>query len=266
MDNLKSLIKLLFRKLYLSFRDRRLNSLLSVLEKGVEVFKIYDFGPVTRMRANTFEVKEPETLSWIKGFDSDDKLLDIGANIGIYSLYAASKGIDVVAIEPDALNYALLNLNIRINQLGNKIIPYSIAVHDQTYFSKFNISSYKWGGALNSFDNSLDYSGKRYKPVHSQGVFGVSLDSFLEQISFTPSHIKIDVDGNENLILEGASNFLMNNSLKSILIELDENRKDYRESINSLEKKGFKILEKKVCELNNKKFNSTYNHIFVRSN
>ena len=98
------------------------------------------------MRGITFEVKEPETLKWIKGFDSDDKLLDIGANIGIYSLYAAYKGIDVIAIEPDALNYALLNLNIRLNNFGNKIIPYCIAVHNKTTFSKFNISSYEWGG------------------------------------------------------------------------------------------------------------------------
>ena len=196
------------------------------------------------MRGNTFEVKEPETLKWIKGFDSDDKLLDIGANIGIYSLYAAYKGIDVIAIEPDALNYALLNLNIRLNNFGNKIIPYCIAVHNKTTFSKFNISSYEWGGALNSFDNNLDHKGNVYKPIHSQGVFGTSLDSLTESIPFKPNHLKVYVDGNEYLILLGAKKFLKHKNLKSILIELDDTRSDYLQSLNIIEESGFKLIEK----------------------
>ena len=58
---------------------------------------------------------------------------------------------------------------------------------------------------------------------------------------------------------------LSNKSLKSILIELDENRDDYKESKIIMEKKGFKLFEKKVGKFNYQKFKSTYNHIFVRS-
>ena len=179
-------IKSVFRPFYipifntLNFLwDLRLNSVKSVKESGKEIFKVYDYGKKVRMRAISFENKEPETLNWIRGFDADDNLLDIGANIGIYSLYAAYRGIDVISVEPDALNYALLNLNIRLNNFGEKILPYCIAIHDKNKFSKFNISSYRWGGALNSFDNTLNYKGEEYTPVHSQGVYGCSLDSFL---------------------------------------------------------------------------------------
>ena len=56
--------------------------------------------------------KEPETLNWISSFDPGDNLLDIGANIGIYSPFAAARNHKVISLEPDALNYALLNLNI----------------------------------------------------------------------------------------------------------------------------------------------------------
>ena len=139
-------ISSVLRKLYRGFHygvsfiwDARLNSLSSVREYGREIFKIYDYGRVTRMRAASFETKEPETIDWIRTFKAEESLLDIGANIGIYSLYAALKGINVIALEPDALNYALLNLNIRVNNFGKKIVAYSIAMHDVTKFSKFNL-------------------------------------------------------------------------------------------------------------------------------
>lgn len=245
--------------------DSRLNTLIQVKELGIPIFKIHDFGKITRLRANSFEIKEPETIAWIKDFDIGDTLMDIGANIGMYSLYAAKKNIKVVAVEPDALNYALLNLNIRINNFGEKIIPYAIAMHDIEKYSKFNISSIEWGGALNSFDNELDFQSKKFKIEHIQGVFGSSVDSFLNEINFNPNHLKIDVDGNEYLILQGAKNLLKSNCLKSILVELNEVRKDYSQSIELIEDAGFNLIEKTNSEIFNRgKFSKTFNHIFKR--
>jgi len=244
--------------------DARLNVTSPVKESGKEIFRIYDYGKVTRMRKRTFESKEPETLAWINSFDDEDNLIDIGANLGIYSLYAAYKGFNVIAIEPDALNYALLNLNIRVNNFGEKITPYCIAMHDVNKFSKFNISSYEWGGALNSFDNTKDYRSNQYQPIHSQGVFGLSLDSFLESLEIQPRHLKIDVDGNEYLILKGAIKTLKNQSLKSILIELGEDLDSYKESISIIEQSGFKLIEKTNSIIGNSRFSKIYNHIFSR--
>lgn len=262
-------IKSLLRPLYLGLLrfssnvwDSRLKALCSVKESGKEIFKIYDYGKVTRMRATSLEKKEPETLNWIKTFEKNDNLLDVGANIGIYSLYAAHKGINVVSVEPDALNYALLNLNIRINNYGDKIVPYSIALHDEKIFSKFNISSYEWGGALNSFDNRMNQFEEKFNPIHSQGVFGITLDEFIDNLSFMPNHLKIDVDGNENLILKGSKRFFKNGLLKSVLIELDEKRSDYKESILFIESFGFKLQEKTNSNFSSAKFSSTFNHIF----
>ena len=47
--------------------------------------------------------------------------MDIGANIGIYSLYAAKRGHKVVAFEPESQNFALLQRNISLNNLDNYI-------------------------------------------------------------------------------------------------------------------------------------------------
>ena len=51
---------------------------------------------LVRYRINTFSDKEPETLSWIDSLTDNDILWDIGANIGLYSCYAAAKGIKVL--------------------------------------------------------------------------------------------------------------------------------------------------------------------------
>ena len=149
----------------------RLSSTVPVKWRGHTVFRIYDFGPVTRYRANTFESKEPETLNWISSFDPGDNLLDIGANIGIYSLFAAALNHKVISLEPDALNYALLNLNILLNDQGKNVLPFSIAAHNTIKYSSFSVRSCQWGGALSSFD-TLDTDQADDKSAHLQGVSG----------------------------------------------------------------------------------------------
>ena len=260
-NNLRKVLNLLYR-----WKDSRLYRNIYVSLKGKKKIQLLDFGQVIRYRAKTFLTKEPETINWIDSFNKKDKLLDIGANIGIYSLYAALKNHIVVAIEPDALNYALLNLNIRNNNFSNKITAYCNAIHNQKKFSKFNISSLDWGGASNSFDNKFDQWGNNYKPVHFQGIFGITLDEFLKKIKYFPNHIKIDVDGNENLILQGAKKTLANKNLNSVLIELDEKRNDYEESLNIFHENNFYLKEKMHSKLfNSGKYSTTYNHIFIKA-
>ena len=66
-------------------------------------------------RVTTFLTKEPETIEWIDTFAPGDVLFDIGANIGCYSIYAASRSVRVMAFEPESQNYALINQNIFLN-------------------------------------------------------------------------------------------------------------------------------------------------------
>ena len=267
----KYLIKCLLHKLKHLYRfiyyiwDLRLNRKLYVKKSGKTIFKISDYGKVTRMRAKTFFIKEPETIDWIDDFNDNENFMDIGANIGIYSLYASKKDHKVVAIEPDALNFALLNLNLRENNLSNKVTAYCLAMHDREKFSSLNISSYEWGGALNSFDRNKDFLGNEFQPIHKQGVYGTSVDNFLKDINFSPSHIKIDVDGNENLILKGASETLQSKELLSLLVELDESSQNYSESLNLILNKGFKLISKNNGIKDRESyFSTTYNHIFKR--
>ena len=82
----------------------------------------------TWIRAKTMLTKEPETLEWIESFDQDDVLWDIGANVGIFSLYASLIGNRVLAFEPAPGNYYLLSRNIEINDFDEKISAYCICL------------------------------------------------------------------------------------------------------------------------------------------
>ena len=74
-------------------------------------------------RVNTFFEKEPETLEWIDRFEIEENndvcLWDIGANIGLYSIYAAVKykNLKIFSFEPSTSNLRVLSRNLSINNL-----------------------------------------------------------------------------------------------------------------------------------------------------
>ena len=79
--------------------------------------------------------KEPETISWIKTFPQDSVFFDIGANIGIYSLYSAVMMQNkVFAFEPHAASYKNLLDSINLNKLKN-CKAYCIALSDKINLS-----------------------------------------------------------------------------------------------------------------------------------
>ena len=159
----------------------------------------------------------------------------------------------------------MLNLNINLNSFGDKIIAFALALHEKPKYSYLNIQKMQWGGALNSFDNCFDQFNEAYYPTHKQGVFGESLDNFLKHINKNINHLKIDVDGNESYILKGSKNTLDSKFLKTILIELDINHKEYEENISLIKSYGFNLVSKKnSIKDKNSKFKTTFNHIFVK--
>ena len=99
-------------------------------------------------------------------------------------------------------------------------------------------------------------------------VIGTSINYLLQnKIIQIPDYIKIDVDGLEHLILEGADQFLNNKKIKSLSIEINENYLEHYEKILSImEKNQFKILHKKNNKdmIRSKNLNKTYNYLFIR--
>jgi len=77
----------------------------------------------TRWRVDTFFAKEPDTLEWIAGFQADEIMVDVDANVGMYSIWAAmTRNVRVIAFEPESQNYALLYRNIVLDGVEHKVL------------------------------------------------------------------------------------------------------------------------------------------------
>ena len=63
-----------------------------IVHQNVEL-KLFVPDELNDWRAITFASKEPETLAWIETFENSSVFWDVGANIGLYSIYAAEKNL-----------------------------------------------------------------------------------------------------------------------------------------------------------------------------
>ena len=115
---------------------------------------------------------------------------------------------------------------------------------------------------------NLILRGKNYKAKMNYFLLGASINYLLKnKILEIPDYIKIDVDGIEHLILEGANKFLNNKKIKSINIEINENFEEQFKKVKKIMKiNNFKLLKKYNEEnsLSNYKFKKTYNYIYFR--
>lgn len=179
--------------------------------------KIYVSNEMEQYRADSFYDKEPETIEWIKRFDGGI-FIDVGANIGIYSLYAAHlhPEMTVYAIEPVFENYRRLIDNIELNGLEN-IIPINAGVSNRSGLNWIYLKSDGVGDSGSQLSEPFDEYGNEYYPTDKRLVTQFSLNALSDMIK--PDYIKIDVDGRERTILGGGSRAIRR--AKSLLIELN---------------------------------------------
>ena len=247
----------------------------SYVKKKILGKEIIFFVPnhLTNWRVDNFFTKEPETIEWINKFINKDEIIfwDIGANIGIYSLYAAlkHKNIQVTSFEPSTSNLRVLTRNISINNLNNKISVFNNPLTNKpNKILTMKETNFIEGGAFNTFGEEINFEGKKIDSKMEYRIYGTSINYILEKdILNIPDYIKIDVDGIEHLILDGASNYLNNNKLKEILIEINENFEDqYRSIFKIMNENNFILKDKKRNESLIDKNNKTYNFIFEKVN
>lgn len=192
--------------------------------------------------------KEPDTVEWIETFlKSGDVLFDVGANVGAYSLVAAKffdGAVKVYAFEPAFLNYTQLCKNVYLNGCQGSVIPLPIALSGKTALGVFNYHNLIPGGALHTLGAAVDHKGETFVPAFTQHILGYRLDDLIRQFGIpVPSHIKIDVDGIEMEVLEGARETLSNPSLRSVIVELEAGEGE-RQITELLTSKGFELHSK----------------------
>lgn len=266
----RGMIRLLARRKFDRVLARLTELLTPIVRTKTEygAIQFYCPGVLLEYRARTLLTKEPETIEWLETFESNDVFWDIGANVGMYSLYAAVRNrVTVLAFEPSPANYHVLNKNIELNRLDAVVSAYCLAFFDQTGIDSFYMSDTQLGSALNSFGKAVDSKGQPLKSFFRQAMVGYSVDEFVSAFEPPfPTRVKIDVDGQEGKILVGAQKTLSDRRLKSLAVELDTGREDYEEIVRGLATCGLKLSHQRQSPGVDKSDSwSVLNHFFVRA-
>jgi len=195
-----------------------------------------------------------------------DVCLDVGANIGYYTTLMAriaAKGI-IHAFEPDPLSYALLNVNVCINRLRNVVFN-QVAVGKESCKSPFVVAS------DHAFSSLANTGRKAVEQVINVSV--TTLDEYvcatgIQRVDF----LKVDVEGAEGAVMDGAQQILSDPARRPrlIMLELFEpNHALFGYSIdrivNSLRVQNYEpfiVLNEQQLRFGKQHYNNYYNVFF----
>jgi FkbM family methyltransferase len=177
---------------------------------------------LSRLRVDTFSTKEPETLEWIDQIPRGSVLWDIGANVGLYSCYAAkARSARVIAFEPSVFNLELLARNVFLNALTESVTIVPLPLSELTSIDALRMTATDWGAALSTFGQFYGHDGKPIRKVFEYPTLGISMLDAVELLRLPrPDYIKMDVDGIEHLILKGGIPVLR--EVRSLSIEIND--------------------------------------------
>jgi FkbM family methyltransferase len=188
--------------------------------------------PSLAWRALTLHVKEPGTMKWLdETLTPGSRFLDIGANIGLYTISAAHRvgpNGRVVAVEPHKPNVLMLFENIVRNGFADRIDVLSFPLTQMPTVAAFNYLALEPASSGSQFGRSEEPGGKAFRPEISELCLATSVDRLIADGAIEPPHaIKIDVDGIELSILSGMTNLLRSDERpRSVQVELNVGEQD----------------------------------------
>ena len=223
------------------------------------------------VRARTLLTKEPGTVRWIsETVREGDVFYDIGANVGIYSVMAGkrvgAKGA-VVAFEPHLGNAMRLLENIGLNGVSDRTIVLSTALHDQSGFMPFHYRYRTTGSSNSQLGSTTDAYGQIFVPESTEIKFAETLDDLLAggTLKRPPTHIKIDVDGNERRILAGMRHLLAGKDAPR-WIQVEVGPHEWEDVGRELANSGYDVVSKTYTALGSKILRGTDGQAAVHFN
>ena len=213
-----------------------------------------------KWRVESFFEEEPLMIEWIRSFSKEDIFLDIGANVGIYTIAALTKNCKVYSVELDPKNISILFDNLYLNKYFDNCLILPFAIGDKNKIERIYYRDFSVGDALQSIGKETPFptvTGNKF--YMKQMIF--DLDQVFKHFNLVyPTKVKIDVDGNEKIVLMGAKNIISN--CDEIYIE-DNGLEDNDYVINFLNNNNF-VEYKKM--LTNKKIKNykIYNRLFKK--
>ncbi len=188
-------------------------------------------------RAMDLLTKQPGTIAWIDSFLPNSVFWDVGANIGIYTLYAGLRAdIKVVAFEPAGINYFLLAANCEANHLDDRVDCLLVGLGRERAIARLEASQ---------FDSAKSFSfhpqSERQNPSR-QAALVLSMDELIDEFGLgCPNYIKIDAPGMAEAIIAGGARMLQRPDVRELHIEVREETKIGRRIIEALMRSGFAV-------------------------
>lgn len=244
--------------------------IFSLMCNGELVFKWIDSSKLKMKRSEAMithnfyvGVYEYEDMAFLGRYLLDtDRFIDIGANSGVYSVYcSAVLGLKGIAYEPIPSTFQRLKENIALNNVSNLVtlVNAGLGSKNETLFFT----------TLMDATNHVVENNSIEQDALAVDVF--MLDHEVNRIGLTPTFIKLDVEGFEKYVLEGAKETLKNPELNVILVELNESGLRYRindlEIYNLLVSYGFNAYEYNVEKVSLEELSaksSRLNTLFIR--
>lgn len=201
---------------------------------------------------------EYQDMSFLLHFLKDgDLFIDIGANVGVYTILASAEvKANTISIEPVPSTFNHLMDNIRINNIQDKVLAYNIGLGKEDSVIKFTRSLDTVNHvAIEGESDTIDVQVK-------------ALDNILSEV--IPVLLKIDVEGFETAVLNGAEKLLQEDKLKAIIIELNGSGERYGYDENDIHQKllalgflpyDYNPFERRLTVLDN---HGKHNTIYVR--
>ena len=218
-------------------------------------FRIFTTNNILNFRAESFLKKEPTTLEWMQNLESDSILIDVGANIGIYTIPSALFHVKkVIAIEPEIRNYNMLLDNIELNGLNNQkveALPLAISTKFAHKSTKIYLTSDDVGASCHQVGRSQNHLLEAINPIKrkSRSVYCIPLSEIVQQIDeyhSGPIHIKIDVDGIEEDVCQSLFDDKVINRIASLQIELNQAIASHQRLIDRLASAGYFFSDEQV--------------------
>ena len=209
-----------------------------IVRKTSSILLRYDslFGPLLSC------YQEPREYEWFsKILHEGSTFVDVGANVGGYSVRAWNMGAKVIAIEPDPDNYCVLKLNLELNQCSDTcVLNIAAGIREEVRELYYSISGHPAGYSL------LD--------ARSSGKVKCSVEVKPLDLIIPPllsnqcvDLLKIDVEGVEADVINGALDLLK--CTRYLIVEVIPSTKSrLLEVLDLLKPLGFKPIDK-VCRL-----------------
>ena len=205
-----------------------------------------------------YGIQDLREFQFMQNFLSrSDVFVDMGGNIGTYSIFASGViGCQVHTFEPDVETSAILRKNVRLNGLENLITVHDMALGSKIGETEFSVGLKAKNRILEENELATRNTLVKISTLDSLGLDGVSI-------------IKIDIEGNELSALKGSVETLNSETLFCLIIEMNLNPKDSHdiEIFKYVSSFGFSPIRYSSdgsWEYSSYLQNSDWNTIFVR--